>query len=529
MTASTHNSVVLHYVLFFNVVSLYSGDKYGVHALTILRDGDAENPPHEYIQVNEGEMLTMDCAVSEYVWQKDVYWGIKRGSNLNDWLTQNSDVETSDSRVSVTTFWDHYFTYSLNITDIAISDSGTYICYVTWFLYPNRKGYVNVNVRNFPKEDPVCSTNETESSTIDDISVWCDTVQGYPGVTVTWTVNGTGEEVTGNVYKYNDWMEQNHVRTEFQLIPHLHNRLLVCTVTSAAFPGMSRTCSVAVIVEETTLEFSPHPTTNDVPQAGDSRNSDVTISTALGITALFIGFVVILICILKRKRQRKSRPDMTNSAAIALETNEGRKAEVVFPYSVTKLPDKNDENECWNAAYESCIMGGGKTHEAPSNLQSGLFCGPYSVTKRHDHVNSGSEVSNSAYESCQTGEGETRVSPYEVELDPARGSAVYTDIPKSSGKQEAVGQMSNVEYETVQQACNSNDRATRTDRHLNNTGKVNDRSNQNKTLPRDDSVEGTVINPIYDSYGKEHGEGSDSVNHGYQFEDQGPHKYLAIY
>ncbi len=560
-------SVALVCVLF---VTEFLGGVEG-QTVTVRRDRDALNPPQKHVEVTEGDTLTMSCSVSNYYSQRGVYWG-KSGNPQPVWLTQDSDVVTRDSRVSVNTFWRDYFNsydyiYSIMISNISTEDAGKYICYVTWkSYYTDREGYVYVFVRNFPKEQPVCSTNQTANSTSDSVYLWCDTVKGYPGVNVTWTANGTGNDEIpdGSVVDYLDGTGQERVRAELWLNStewgNYWTKEFVCTVTSCEFPGLSRTCSVNVTVErvitteayfdwnvsptgtsspdssspgdyphtKTTSESAPDLKGSDDPQIQGSSTVDSTLAIAFVIPALCIALFTVLICVLKRRGQRKNRQGRkTKRTTSPTGPNKAAGGEIVVPYSVTQLQyDTNAENSAADSG-----VSGEKMNVSPPAGQFDLTCRPYSVTTQQKQTVDGVDFSNSSYESYQpAGDVENRVSPYEVELNLNGESAFYAQIPDESTTRNIIGQHSRTDFET-DRAGKSSSSATKIQTNVSRKSggrppktdtPTDDFEGVDDHFIEDDS--GTVVNPIYEPF--KNGQGGAPVNH--VPEDDEPHVYQMI-
>ncbi|XP_033639148.1 uncharacterized protein LOC117299704 [Asterias rubens] len=525
--------------------------------VTLRRWQDAGNPPQEYVEVTEGETLTVECAVSNNR-LRDVYWG-KSG---NVWLTHNLNRVTSDLRVSVSRIWGNYYNwYSMQISDITLDDSGNYICYATWYGNADRAGYVFVAVRNFPKEQPVCSTNKTASPTYDSVYLRCDTAKGYPGVSVTWTVNGAGDDEipSGNVVEYSDGTGRERVQSELRLIStdwenRHQTREFVCTVASSEFPGLNHTCSVNVTVSrdvtteanfdrtvpptgsgssdsgltqttETTSESAPDPESSDAlqnpkgsddPQTQGSSAVDSTLALAIIVPALFIALCTILICVLKLKRQRKKeRERKTKGTSSTTNHNKASAGEVVFPYSVTQL-----ENDTYTDISSSA--NDLATKASPGAGQFDPHCRPYSATtQQKPTVDSGVDFSNSSYESYQpSGDVEQRVSPYEVELDLNGDCAVYSQIPDESKTQGINGQQLSTDYEAVQSPIpeehqQDNVCPFETETRTNLSRKSGSQSPQSVThanefervddsFIEDESDEGSVDNPLYEPFKNGH-------------------------
>ncbi len=494
--------VALQFVLV--ITGLLGG---GGQALRITRNQNPQNPPEEYVEVTEGNTFISYCAVSNY-WPRDVYWGKSRNTNIV-WLTKGAEVLTSDSRVSVKIFRGNVYIYSMQISDITPEDAGKYTCYVTW--HQTRRGYVYLLVRNFPKEQPVCFTHRIANSTYNSDYLWCDTVKGYPGVNVTWTVDGTRDDdiLTGSVVDYFDSTERERRRTELRVNSiewrNHQTKTFVCTVTSSNFPGLKRTCSVNVTAEQvvtteayldgsvpptgisspdsaftgvynedTTSESKPDTTVSDATQIPGSSVSDNTLAIALVIPALFVALSTVLICVLKRKRQRTNqRGRKTQRATSPIGPNKARGGEGVVPNPTTKF-----QNESYQPA----------------------------------------------------GDVKNCVTPYEVELDFNGKSAFYPHLPDESTKRDLKGsstnhkavqserleecQEDNISYDILNWDQGSSSPVPKIKRNM--SGKDGGQEPQN-CRPADElegvddpfidgeSDEGSVDNPIYEPSGNGQG------------------------
>ncbi|XP_038062633.1 uncharacterized protein LOC119733128 [Patiria miniata] len=326
---------------------------------------DSAYPASEFINIKEGKTLSMNCSASgENLYR--VWWGKSNGSE-DTWLTTNSIIQTNDPRVSIATrsFGEHS-AYSLQITDITESDGGRYTCLAEWggaFLF----GYIFVSVKYFPAENPICATNHSDRISTESIAVWCDTAIGNPEVTITWRVDHSEKEVTGSIYS-TELPQNERVRSVVKLGEHLQNRILLCTVTSSAFPGQNRSCSVSTILLNTPTASSRAPT--DLPPTRAFTNESQTgyIVAAVGIPVAFVvGFLVSLACIRKRPQTVKRRGnDPKGETATPVGENQPPDTGLSgIPYLVTTMRDDDvTGTRVSDHAYETRIGHGKDTDNA---------------------------------------------------------------------------------------------------------------------------------------------------------------------
>ncbi|XP_038062639.1 uncharacterized protein LOC119733133 [Patiria miniata] len=338
-----------------------------------LTKGSAR-PASEFINIKEGKTLSINCSASSKALYR-VWWGKSNGSEDTNWLTLNSIIQTNDPRVSIATrsFGEHN-AYSLQITDITESDAGRYTCRAEWrgaILF----GYIFVSVQYFPAENPICATNKSDWISTESIAVWCDAAIGNPEVTITWTVDHSDKEVTGSIYS-TELPQSERVRSVVKLGEHLQNQVLVCTVTSSAFPGQNRSCSVCPILLNTPTTSSRVPTIVEVcstqtmlpTRAVTNETQTGHIVAAVGIPASFVvGFLVSLACIRKRPQIVKRRGnDPKGETATPVGENQPPDTGLSgIPYLVTTMRDDDvTGTRVSDHAYETRIGHGKDTDNA---------------------------------------------------------------------------------------------------------------------------------------------------------------------
>ncbi|XP_038052720.1 uncharacterized protein LOC119725386 [Patiria miniata] len=452
-----------------------------VQAIVLTRGGDL--PPDEYTEVSAGQALTLTCSVSSHPDdQRSVRWLI---GSLDNVITTNSEIRTADSRVSVYVFIENnHHTFSLHIANVTISDSGRYICSARWTgSYPYRWGNVYVSVKNFPQESPICSSNASDISPANQI-VWCDSMQGYPNVTIRWTVESTSEELNGTLEHYTDETGQERVKNVLDLSqltqPYAN---LVCTVTGSAFPGLNKTCNIIIILPVEPITSSLPPATQSVTTVQTKTDAQLTTTDARGspgintstlvpavvIPILLITLLVSLICIKQKRRGpgSKNRDNNPGRNSATSTTRDERNVSVIVPYSVTIMDNRGGTERPCQPAGETGHLGGRNSREAPYEVRIGP-AGSAVVEKEPNkskvtnsqnpnvsYINTvfgnaddylvpnshGPPESDSHYEHVNVDADNKRVTdvtsntpldetPYEVQLEVSRRSADYMEIPE---------------------------------------------------------------------------------------------------
>ncbi|XP_022110443.1 uncharacterized protein LOC110990001 [Acanthaster planci] len=404
--------VLLQYLLAAGVVCMI-GVRKGVGALTLTRGGPAT--PDEFYNVFMGGTLNLTCYVSNHLWEP-VRWAKCHNSELS-WLTANSTVLQDYARLSISVFRynNSYRAYSIQIMNITRFDLGFYKCCAWWWRiwWYDVCGYAHVHVdeqtESFPRENPTCSKT-LESPT--NITVWCETVQDVPGVNISWTIKETGEKITARGY-HSRTEQQQRVGASFHLEQRLWNQVLVCTVTSSAFPGLNRKCSIGPFdrptsTAETQNSYGPitlhghkdRPTTlprslqtavfmnNSVdsqlqtvptpPDPTKGYNNSGAIAAGVIIPALFgLSFLILII---RHKWPRKnwvpndgaSGRTATNAGSNDLELHDV----VVIPYAVTTLPTPDSETtkRYYRSAHEAASTSDAKTLASPYERNKDTLC-----------------------------------------------------------------------------------------------------------------------------------------------------------